>query len=45
MAKKQLVLAFFENEAAADKAVGELKAWDKANKDIKLGAIAGVRRN
>ena len=39
MAKKQLVLAFFENEAAADKAVGELKAWDKANKDIKLGAI------
>lgn len=39
MAKQQLVLAFFDNEAAADKAVGDLKAWDKASKDIKLGAI------
>jgi len=39
MAKKQLVLAFFENEAAADKAVSDIKAWDKASKDIKLGAI------
>ncbi len=39
MAKKQLVLAFFENEEAADKAVAELKSWDKADKDIKLGAI------
>ena len=39
MAKKQLVLAFFENEAAADSAVSELKAWDKASKEIKLGAI------
>ncbi len=40
MAKnKQLVLAFFDNEAAADQAVNDLKAWDKASKDIKLGAI------
>jgi uncharacterized membrane protein len=36
---KQLVLAFFDNEAAADSAVAALKSWDKADKDIKLGAI------
>ncbi|MGL4649673.1 MAG: hypothetical protein ACRC1H_09725 [Caldilineaceae bacterium] len=36
---KQLVLAFFENEAAADAAVAAIKAWDKADKEIKLGAI------
>ena len=36
---KQLVLAFFDNEAAADAAVEALKQWDKADKDIKLGAI------
>ena len=35
----QLVLAFFENEAAADAAVESLKAWDKANDTIKLGGI------
>jgi uncharacterized membrane protein len=41
MAKKnqQLVLALFDNEAAADAAVAELKKWDKATEDIKLGAI------
>jgi hypothetical protein len=39
MAKKQLVLAFFENEAAADKAVTTIKQWDKASKEVKLGAI------
>lgn len=39
MAKKQLVLAFFENEAAADAAVKALKSWDKASKEIKLGNI------
>lgn len=39
MAKQQLVLAFFENEAAADKAVDEIKQWDKASKEIKLGGI------
>ena len=37
--KKQLVLAFFENEAAADEAVTQIKQWDKASKDVKLGAI------
>lgn len=39
MAKKQLVLAFFENEAAADQAVAEIKQWDKVTKEIKLGSI------
>ncbi len=35
----QLVLAFFENEAAADAAVNQIKSWDKASNDVKLGAI------
>lgn len=39
MANKQLVLAFFADEAAADQAVDQIKQWDKADKDIKLGAI------
>jgi hypothetical protein len=39
MAKQQLVLAFFANEAAADQAVNAIKQWDKASKEIKLGAI------
>jgi hypothetical protein len=39
MAKHQLVLAFFANEAAADEAVNAVKQWDKASKEIKLGAI------
>jgi hypothetical protein len=39
MAKQQLVLAFFENEAAADQAVDAVKQWDKASKEVKLGAI------
>ena len=36
---KQLVLAFFDTEAAADEAVNAIKQWDKASKEIKLGAI------
>ncbi len=36
---KHMVMAFFENEAAADAAVEAIKQWDKADKDIKLGAI------
>ncbi|HRQ41334.1 MAG TPA: DUF1269 domain-containing protein [Chloroflexota bacterium] len=39
MAKKQLVLAFFPDETAADTAVTEMKQWDKASKEIKLGSI------
>ena len=36
---KQLVLAFFDNEPAADTAVNAVKQWDKATKEIKLGSI------
>jgi hypothetical protein len=37
---KEVVLAFFADEAAADTAVGSLKAWDKLDDDVKLNAIA-----
>jgi hypothetical protein len=36
---KQLVLAMFADEAAADAAVEQIKAWDKASDEVKLGAI------
>jgi hypothetical protein len=36
---KQLVLALFADEAAADQAVAEIKNWDKASDEVKLGAI------
>ncbi len=36
---KHLVIALFDSEAAADRAVESLKGWDKANESIKLGAI------
>lgn len=39
MSKKQLVLVYYGNEGAADEAVESLKQWDKASKEIKLGAI------
>jgi hypothetical protein len=39
MAGKQLVLAIFKDEAAADAAVQSLKEWDVADDDIKLNAI------
>ena len=39
MSDKQVVLAIFKDEAAADAAVESLKAWDKADDDIKLNAI------
>jgi len=39
MSDKQLVLATFANEGAADAAVASLKAWDKADDDIKLNAV------
>ena len=45
MGSKQLVLAFFPNEATADQAVGAIKAWDKADKEIKLGAIGILVKN
>jgi uncharacterized membrane protein len=37
--KKQLVLAFYASEDAADEVVKQIKEWDKASKDIKLGSI------
>jgi hypothetical protein len=36
---KQLVLALFADEVAADHAVNEIKGWDKASAEVKLGAI------
>lgn len=36
---KQMVMAFFANEADADAAVTAIKQWDKASDDVKLGAI------
>ena len=39
MSQKQVVLAIFKDEAAADGAVDALKQWDKADDDIKLNAI------
>lgn len=45
MAKKELVLALFANEEAAEAAVDEMKKWDKASKDIKLGSIAVLVQN
>jgi hypothetical protein len=39
MSHKQVVLAIFDSEAAADEAVTSLKAWDKASDDVKLNAI------
>ena len=35
----QLVLAYFDSEAAADQAVDAVKSWDQAREDIKLGNI------
>jgi hypothetical protein len=39
MADSQVILGIFADEAAADAAVEELKAWDKAGSDVDLGAI------
>ena len=39
MSDKEVVVAIFNDEAAADAAVVSLKAWDKADDDIKLNAI------
>ena len=36
---KQLVLAIFNTEESADAAATAVKAWDKASKEVKLGAI------
>src|SRR5215204_1413425 len=40
----QLIIAYFDSADAADKAAKELKSWDKANDDIKLGAIGTMHQ-
>jgi uncharacterized membrane protein len=37
---KQLVLSIFESETAADDAVKQVKAWDKATSEVKLGNMS-----
>lgn len=39
MSDKQVIIALYPNEAAADSAVEGLKTWDKANDQVKLNAI------
>ncbi len=39
MATKQVVLAIFSDEAAADAAAQSLKDWDKLDDEVKLNAI------
>ncbi len=36
----QLVVSYYENRGMAEEAAESLKKWDKANSDIKLGAVA-----
>jgi uncharacterized membrane protein len=40
-----LVVAYFDSKEQAEQAADSLKGWDKANDDIKLGAIAVVSKN
>ncbi len=39
----RMVVAYYANEAAATNAAEVLQAWDTANREIKLGAIAIIR--
>src|SRR5581483_5466186 len=39
LSKKSVVLATFDNEAAADSAVQSLKDWDKINDQVKMNAM------
>jgi hypothetical protein len=39
MGEKQVVLAIFDNEPAADTAAAQLGSWDKTNKDVNVSAI------
>ncbi len=41
----RLVVAYYANAAAAEAAAEDLKSWDKANDDIKLGAIGIITLN
>lgn len=40
----QVIVAFFNSKGAADAAVRELQAWDKANEEIKLGAVGTIAK-
>jgi uncharacterized membrane protein len=40
-----LVVAYFDTKAQSEQAAESLKNWDKANEDIKLGAMAVVSKN
>jgi uncharacterized membrane protein len=42
---EQAVIATFDSVAAAEQAAHDLREWDKANDDIKLGAIGLVTKN
>lgn len=42
---KKLVWGLYENMEAAQTAAFAMKGWDKASKDIKLGAIGAVYKN
>jgi hypothetical protein len=42
---EQAVIATFENAGAAEQAAHDLREWDKANDDIKLGAIGLLTKN
>jgi uncharacterized membrane protein len=42
---EQLVLGYFDSKDQAEQAADALKGWDKANEDIKLGAVAVLSKN
>jgi len=42
---EHVVLAIFADETTAARTVGVLKTWDRANADIKLGAIATIAKD
>lgn len=42
---KKLVWGLFENMETAETAAFAMKGWDKASKDVKLGAIGAVYKN
>jgi uncharacterized membrane protein len=39
LSDKQVIIALYPNEAAADSAVAGLKTWDKEDDQVKLGAV------
>lgn len=43
--EKKLVWGLFENMTTAETAAYAMKGWDKASKDVKLGAIGAIYKN